>query len=163
VSRRPLSRRWKTCITLLTFAVIAYACVFVVRLAAVGVAYKAKMVCSGVFVAGRAPAAVIADLDRDDLSLLRHFSTTIDSGRRVIVSAFGAVTREAAYHADTGCALASHVAHDSAAMTPAVTQRASHQQATDGREVHQATSALTRSHGAWDQVDFVKRVLAATM
>jgi hypothetical protein len=45
----------------------------------VGVAYKAKMVCSGVFVAGGEPREVIRELEVDDLEVLRYVNAEVDA------------------------------------------------------------------------------------
>jgi len=50
-----------------------------VRVAALGTAYKAKMLCSEVFVAGRDTDAVLADLVVDDLAALRSIDVSIDT------------------------------------------------------------------------------------
>jgi CubicO group peptidase (beta-lactamase class C family) len=72
----------------------------------IGVAYKAKMVCSGTFVSRRTADEVLADLHVDDLAILRRFGVSIDAGTRsVTASAFGVVTRRAVYRDGVGCAL----------------------------------------------------------
>ena len=50
---------------------ITFAVTYAARLIAIGAAYKAKMLCSEIFVAGRARDAVLADLVVDDLAMLR--------------------------------------------------------------------------------------------
>jgi CubicO group peptidase (beta-lactamase class C family) len=73
---------------------------------AIGVAYKAKIVCSGTFVSKREPGAVLADLHVDDLAILQHIGVSIDADTRsVAASAFGVVTRRAVYRDGFGCAL----------------------------------------------------------
>jgi CubicO group peptidase (beta-lactamase class C family) len=78
-----------------------------VRLASIGVAYKAKMFCSGVFVSGRDPQGVLTDLEVDDLAILRHINTSMDRATRsVTATILGIVTRRAVYRDGLGCALA---------------------------------------------------------
>lgn len=69
----------------------------------IGVAYKAKMLCSGVFVSGRRAADVNADLAVDDLSSLRHIDAHVDHGG-VVASLFG-VSYKAVYRPGLGCTL----------------------------------------------------------
>jgi hypothetical protein len=52
----------------------------------IGVGHKAKTLCSGVFVAGRAPAAVLADLQVDDLALLRYVDAHVDYTERTVTA-----------------------------------------------------------------------------
>ena len=76
------------------------------RMASVGVAYKAKMLCSGVFVAGRDPREVLADLEVDDLAMLRYVTASIDpTAKSVTTTALGIVKRQAVYHEGLGCTL----------------------------------------------------------
>ena len=87
------------------------------RAAAILVAYKAKQVCSGVFVAGREVAVVAAELEVDDLELLRYVDATVDASAKVVTaSTLGLITRRAAYRGSTGCAL---VFNDTPARSPA--------------------------------------------
>ena len=51
--------------------VLFAALVYGTRMAGILVAYKAKQLCSGVFVAGRDPRSVVRELEADDLELLR--------------------------------------------------------------------------------------------
>lgn len=72
----------------------------------IGVAYKAKTVCSGVFVSGRDLAAVMTELHADDLAILRYILASIDSAQHsVTASALGIVRRRAVYREGLGCAL----------------------------------------------------------
>lgn len=72
----------------------------------IGLAYKAKMVCSGVFVSGRPAADVVAETEVDDLELLRRIRTRVDpSDGSVSASAFGFFSRRAVVRASSGCAL----------------------------------------------------------
>lgn len=80
---------------------------YAARLVSVGVAYKAKMLCSGVFVSGRSPRAVLTDLEVDDLAMLRHVDATLDRATKsVTATILGLVTRQAVYRDGLGCALA---------------------------------------------------------
>ncbi len=79
---------------------------FVVPALAVGVGHKAKVLCSGVFVSKRLPDAVLADLQVDDLSILKYVGASIDPvGHTVTARALG-VERRAVYRDGLGCALA---------------------------------------------------------
>jgi len=72
----------------------------------IGVAYKAKTLCSGVFVAGRDPAAVLAELHADDLAVLQYIRASIDSVHHsVTASLAGFVARRAVHRRGLGCAL----------------------------------------------------------
>ncbi len=72
----------------------------------IGVAYKAKTVCSGVFVSKRELAAVLAETEADDLTILRYVSTSLDAGARTVTaSAIGLFRRRAAYRDGLGCTL----------------------------------------------------------
>ena len=70
-----------------------------------GLAGYAKILCSGVFVSGRAPEDVASgsayffmpDAERDQVTW------TIDRGARLARASFGAITREARYYGDQGC------------------------------------------------------------
>lgn len=73
----------------------------------IGVAYKAKMLCSGTFVSRRDAGAVLAELQSDDLAILRYIDVDVDSAARsVAASGFGIVRRRAVYREGLGCALA---------------------------------------------------------
>lgn len=72
----------------------------------IGVAYKAKLLCSGIFVSKRDANAVLADLEVDDLSILRYIGVSTDQNTRTVTtSAFGLLRRRAAYRDGVGCAL----------------------------------------------------------
>jgi CubicO group peptidase (beta-lactamase class C family) len=91
---------------LFLFVLIVFAAVFGGRAAGILVAYKAKQVCSGVFVAGRDAAAVIDELEADDLELLRYVDASVNpAAKAVTASTLGLITRTAAYRGSTGCAL----------------------------------------------------------
>ena len=96
-----------------------------VPLVNVATAYKAKMLCSEVFVAGRSPNDVVAGLIVDDLQALRFISATADTAHRTTsarLSPFAA--RVARYDEASGCVLAPRgaVAGASTAQSPALRQ-----------------------------------------
>ncbi len=80
----------------------------VLRLAGIGAAYQAKLLCSAVFVAGREPSGVLAaDLGYPGVDYLRWFDARLDNeGQRVTSSFLGLVSREARFRPGLGCALA---------------------------------------------------------
>lgn len=69
------------------------------RLAAIGTAYAAKIMCSGIFVSQRDPQSLLgADVSADDLSFLRHIDVQVDRGsREVTATFFGLARRKAVY------------------------------------------------------------------
>ena len=72
----------------------------------IAVAYKARMLCSGLFVADRQAKAVLAELEIDDLAPLRYIKTDVDYSEGVVIaSALGLVKRRAATRGAMGCAL----------------------------------------------------------
>lgn len=72
----------------------------------IAVAFKARMLCSGRFVAGRQAKDVLAELEIDDLAPLRFITTHVDDSEgSVTASALGFVKRQAATRGATGCAL----------------------------------------------------------
>jgi hypothetical protein len=80
--------------------------VYAVRVASILVAYKAKMLCSEVFVAGRDAHVAEKELEVDDLTPLKYISTAVDSeGRRVTSSVAGFIRHEAIYRENRGCAV----------------------------------------------------------
>lgn len=70
----------------------------------IGVAYKAKMLCSATFVSKRPLAVASADLAVDDLSLLRHVDAQIE-GSVVSATLLGLISYEAVYRVGLGCTL----------------------------------------------------------
>ena len=70
-------------------------------------AYEAKMLCSEVFVAGRAPEHVLAELASQDLSVLRFLSARVDRTSRTatVRAPLGVMRREARFRDSGGCAL----------------------------------------------------------
>jgi CubicO group peptidase (beta-lactamase class C family) len=92
-------------VVLAAFAAIsAY---YVPRLLSTGVAYKAKILASGVFVSGREPASVLGeDLAADDLAFLRHINAKIDHEKKeVTADFFGLIKRKAVCADGMGCTL----------------------------------------------------------
>jgi CubicO group peptidase (beta-lactamase class C family) len=80
--------------------------VYGTRTAGILVAYKAKQLCSGVFVAGRGEQAVTRELEVDDLALLRFIESSVDPVKQsTSASALGLIAREAVYRGPAGCAL----------------------------------------------------------
>jgi hypothetical protein len=77
------------------------------QLLVIGVAYKAKVLCSGVFVSGRDAEAVSGeDLAVEDLAPLRAIDATVDwAGHSVQASFLGGMARTAVYRPGRGCAL----------------------------------------------------------
>ncbi len=87
-------------------ATLAIATAHLVRVVSIGVAYTAKMLCPGVFVAGRDPHPVLADWQVEDLAILRHVSVSVHPAERsVTATALGLISRQAAYRPGLGRAL----------------------------------------------------------
>jgi CubicO group peptidase (beta-lactamase class C family) len=89
-------------------AALAYGGWMLARLAPIGSAYAAKMLCSGVFVSGREPASVIAeDILADNTALLRLVQVEADRARQRTSATFlGFARREAQFRPALGCTLA---------------------------------------------------------
>src|SRR6185436_1628215 len=77
------------------------------RVAAIGTAYAAKILCSGIYVSHRDPESLRdIDLSADDLSVLRHIDLQVDRDlRQVTASFFGLARRRAVYEEGRGCAV----------------------------------------------------------
>ncbi len=77
------------------------------RLASIGTAYTAKILCSGIFVSHRDPQSLLGtDLAADDLSILRHIDARVDrDSREVMATLFGLAKRKAVYREGRGCTL----------------------------------------------------------
>jgi len=77
------------------------------RLAAIGTAYTAKILCSGVFLSHRDPQSLLdTDLSADDLAFLRHVDVQVDrAAGKVTASFFGFARRQAVYLEGRGCAI----------------------------------------------------------
>jgi len=72
-----------------------------------GAAYKAKILCSGVFVSHREAHSILnTDLAADDLSILRHIEAEIDTESKQVTADFlGIIERSAVYRPGLGCYL----------------------------------------------------------
>ena len=84
------------------------------RMGPIGTAYAAKILCSGVFVSGRAADVVIReDIIAENHPLIRFISANVDRERNVASASFlGMMRREAAYRPGLGCTLAIGVSPD---------------------------------------------------
>jgi CubicO group peptidase (beta-lactamase class C family) len=104
----PRLRRPFVVVLLLLAAASAYGGWRLYRLAPIGSAYAAKILCSGVFVAGRQPASVIAeDILADNTWLLRLVSAHVDRDSRGTSATFlGFARRDAQFRRGLGCTLA---------------------------------------------------------
>ena len=79
------------------------------QLIGIGAAYKAKMLCSEVFVAERDAQEAAADLEIDDLAVLRVINVSLDREARTSTASFlGLVKRMARYREDRGCSIVFH-------------------------------------------------------
>lgn len=104
----PRLRRPILLVLLLLVAVSAYGGWKLSRLAPIGSAYAAKILCSAVFVAGRQPESVIAeDIIADNTWLLRLVRAQIDpENRRASATFLGFARRDAQFRPGLGCTLA---------------------------------------------------------
>ena len=106
-----MTRRWKIgaggILVTLTLVIVSAAVFFGRPILEIGTAYKAKMLCSEVFVAGRAPADVLAELESQDLTALRFIPASIDYNTRTATARapFGIMKREARFRESGGCVL----------------------------------------------------------
>ena len=97
-----------TVCTLILLGIIIAAISYTAQLIRIGTAYKAKMLCSEVFVAGRDPDAVMVDLAIDDLAPLQIIGASIDNMKKTVNASFhGFAESEVRYLGDIGCALSS--------------------------------------------------------
>lgn len=71
----------------------------------VGTGYKAKVLCSGLFVSKRTAASVLTDLQTDDLSILRYIDASIDTVRQTVTTRILGIERRAVFREALGCAL----------------------------------------------------------
>ena len=80
---------------------------FLYRAIPLGTAYKAKVLCSGVFVSGRSSKSILTnDIEIDSLAFLRFFNASIDrENRSVTSSTFGLFERKAIFRPGLGCTL----------------------------------------------------------
>jgi len=90
------------------------------RLAPMGTGYAAKTVCSGVFVSGRSPGAVLdEDVRADSHPLLKLVSASVDAERRRVTARFlGMAARVAQYRPGLGCTLVLGVELDALTQDP---------------------------------------------
>jgi hypothetical protein len=72
----------------------------------VGMAYKAKTLCSELFVSGRPQSDILIDLAVDDLRPLRLVRAKVDTGQRDVVARFLLAKRKARFTDGFGCTLA---------------------------------------------------------
>ncbi len=72
-----------------------------------GVSYKAKVLCSDVFISQRSPQSVLSgDLEVEDLAPLRFIDTQVDlAGQQVLASFLGVIRQKAVYRVESGCTL----------------------------------------------------------
>jgi CubicO group peptidase (beta-lactamase class C family) len=107
--RRMIKKRLlMTVCTLILLGIIIAAISYTAQLIRIGTAYKAKMLCSEVFVAGRDPDAVMVDLAIDDLAPLQIIGASIDNMKKTVNASFhGFAESEVRYLGDIGCALSS--------------------------------------------------------
>ena len=94
----------------LTFAVTLFTCIggyFLWQVGLIATAYKAKILCSGIFISKRNPDTILSqELFVDDLSALRFFKTSINYDEQsVTASFFGLAKRKAIFRQGLGCTL----------------------------------------------------------
>ena len=100
-ARRPIL--WAAASGLVVGLVVAIAAGW--RVASILVNYKAKQVCSGVFVSGRDAAAVDADLAIDDLAALRYVEADVDRRSGAVTASALGITAHAIARGEEGCAI----------------------------------------------------------
>lgn len=82
------------------------------QLLSMGSAYKSKMLCSEMFVAGRDQDSVLDDLVVDDLSVLKSINFSIDDKTRTVTSSFyGTAKSKVQYRENGGCAVVSDIGY----------------------------------------------------
>jgi CubicO group peptidase (beta-lactamase class C family) len=102
-------------VLLVVAAVVAGAVVWGVprlrAVASVGASYKAKVLCSGIFVSGRTLESMLAaDVSADSYRPMRLFHTAVDPGRRLVTcSLLGTARRTAVFRPGLGATLAAGV------------------------------------------------------
>jgi CubicO group peptidase (beta-lactamase class C family) len=91
----------------LAVTALGYGAYWLSRLAPIGTAYAAKMLCSGVFVAHRDPADIIReDIQADNHPLLKLIFARIEATQRAASATFlGFARRAAIFRPDRGCSL----------------------------------------------------------
>ena len=80
---------------------------YLIKLISIAAAYKAKLLCSGVFISGRSPQSVIQeDLEVEDLKYFNWVTAQVDLDKHsASASLFGLVKRTAVYNPERGCTL----------------------------------------------------------
>jgi len=129
---------------------------------AIGVAYKAKMLCSGVFVSGRQPEAVLAEIQVDDLAPLRYIDGTVDRDAHTATArALGLLTRQALFRPGLGCALLLNrpaaSADDGQRVGGALVARATDQEATSPADERNAVRLRPVIARAFSEPDISRR------
>jgi hypothetical protein len=102
------SRKWiLRGLIIVTVLILGLVGQYLWRIALIGTAYKAKVLCSGVFVSKRDPQSILnSDLLADDLSIFRHFDTDIDYKSQSVTASFkGLARRKPIYRPGLGCTL----------------------------------------------------------
>jgi len=80
--------------------------VFASKLVAIGTSYKAKMLCSEIFVAGRKLENILPDLEIDDLKPLKYVSFEINHEEQSVTSGFYGLREFKVVHKGrSGCSL----------------------------------------------------------
>ncbi|MFO0700248.1 MAG: serine hydrolase [Nitrospira sp.] len=94
-------------VTVLALILVGIVLHYVWELIAIGAAYKAKTLCSGVFVSMRAPDDVLNhELGVDDLPILRTIDAAIDHTAQTVSATFLGLIRQSAEHRPgLGCTL----------------------------------------------------------
>ncbi len=117
--RRSRAARGAAAALLLALSVGGY---FVWQVGYVGAGFAAKLLCSGVFVSGRAAQDVLdQEIALNDPGILRFIRTEIDrAGGRVMASFLGLRSQTALYRDGLGCTLANGVAPQALALPPPV-------------------------------------------
>ena len=94
------------CIGIL-IVLVSFGAYYLQRMALIGTAYKAKLLCSGVFISGRNKDSLLTrDLLADDLSVLRLIHADVDYNERsVTASIFGLAKRKAIFRQGLGSTL----------------------------------------------------------
>jgi len=103
-----LKSKIKKALLILFVLMLIAVVVFGSKLVAIGTSYKAKMLCSEVFVAGREKENVLKDLAIDDLKPLENVTAHVNySEKSVSASFYGMHKYKVTYQAQTGCSLES--------------------------------------------------------
>ncbi|MBX3330560.1 MAG: serine hydrolase [Nitrospira sp.] len=94
-------------VTVLALLLVGTVLHYVWELISIGAAYKAKILCSGVFVSMRTPEDVLHnDLGVDDLPILRALDAAIDRTTQTVSATFlGLIKQSAEYRPGLGCTL----------------------------------------------------------